>query len=165
MSNETILVGYSGHAYVVCDALLSSGNSVRAYVETEEKKNNPFHIRFLGCETDDAVLEKMKSSNYFVAIGDNVLRAQLTQNLIAKIGTQPINAIHAKAIFASTSSFGRGILFAPGCIINPFAKIGDGVICNSGSIIEHECRIENFVHVAPGAVLCGNVSIGENTFV
>lgn len=165
MPRETILIGYSGHAYVVCDALLSGGYSVRSYTETEEKTSNPYQLRFLGNEMEQEVLEKLKISDYFVSIGDNILRSKITKQLIEKTGNSPVNAIHIKAIFSSMSAFGKGILFAPGCIINPLAKIGNGVICNSGSIVEHECRISDFVHIAPGAVLCGNVSVGENTFV
>ena len=32
-------------------------------------------------------------------------------------------------------------------------------------MVEHECIIENFVHIAPGAVLTGNVIVGENTLI
>ena len=53
----------------------------------------------------------------------------------------------------------------PSAVINACATIGDAVICNTACIIEHECRIANFVHIAPGAVLAGNVKIGEGTFV
>jgi sugar O-acyltransferase (sialic acid O-acetyltransferase NeuD family) len=165
MPRETILIGYSGHAYVVCDALLSGGYSVRSYTETEEKTINPYQLRFLGNEMEETVLEKLRKADYFVSIGDNLLRSGITKSLIEKTGNSPMNAIHSKAVFSSLASFGKGNLFAPGCIINPLAEIGNGVICNSGCIIEHECTLSDFVHIAPGAVLCGNVSVGENTFV
>lgn len=165
MPRETILIGYSGHAYVAYDALLSGGYSVRSYTEREEKQNNPFHLHYLGNESEADVQEKIKASDYFIAIGDNILRAKIFASLTAQLGNKPINAMHSRAIVASTAQYARGILFAAGCIVNPFAKIGNGVICNSGSVIEHECVVSDFVHIAPGAVLCGNVSVGENTFV
>ncbi|HPN57619.1 MAG TPA: DapH/DapD/GlmU-related protein, partial [Chitinophagaceae bacterium] len=31
--------------------------------------------------------------------------------------------------------------------------------------IDHECIIGDFTHIAPGAVLCGNVKVGRNTFI
>lgn len=49
--------------------------------------------------------------------------------------------------------------------INALSRIGNAVICNTGCIIEHECEVDDFVHVGPGTVLCGNVSIGKGTFV
>jgi len=50
-------------------------------------------------------------------------------------------------------------------VINPFVFIGDGVICNTSCIIEHEVHVKNFAHIGPGAILCGNVSIGEYSFI
>ena len=32
-------------------------------------------------------------------------------------------------------------------------------------MIEHECIIGDFSHIAPGAVLCGSVSIGKGSFI
>ena len=31
--------------------------------------------------------------------------------------------------------------------------------------IDHECIIGDFSHIAPGAVLCGNVKVGRSTFI
>ena len=42
------IVGYSGHAYVIIDILLSAGRMVIAYCDQEEKTNNPFHLMYLG---------------------------------------------------------------------------------------------------------------------
>jgi sugar O-acyltransferase (sialic acid O-acetyltransferase NeuD family) len=56
-------------------------------------------------------------------------------------------------------------MISPNVTINALAKIGIGAICNTYSIIEHECIIGDFAHIAPGAVLCGNVKVGENSFV
>jgi sugar O-acyltransferase (sialic acid O-acetyltransferase NeuD family) len=165
MSRETILIGYSGHAYVAYDALLSGGYSVRSYAEREEKSNNPFHLHYLGNESETAVQDKLKSMDYFIAVGDNMIRGKIYNTLVMQTGNRPVNAMHLRAVVASTAQYARGILFAAGCIVNPFAKIGNGVICNSGSIIEHECTIGDFAHIAPGTVLCGNVTIGENSFV
>lgn len=49
--------------------------------------------------------------------------------------------------------------------MHPMVVLGKGVICNTGAIIEHECIIGEYAHIAPGAVLTGNVQIGAHTFV
>ena len=38
-------------------------------------------------------------------------------------------------------------------------------IINTGAVIEHECVIGDYVHVAVGAVICGQVMVGEGTFI
>ncbi|HAO47433.1 MAG TPA: hypothetical protein DCQ97_10945, partial [Chitinophagaceae bacterium] len=56
-------------------------------------------------------------------------------------------------------------MIAAQATINPLARIGKGAICNTGCIVEHECVVGDFAHIGPGAVLCGNVSVGEGSFV
>jgi sugar O-acyltransferase (sialic acid O-acetyltransferase NeuD family) len=60
---------------------------------------------------------------------------------------------------------GEGVMIAANATINPLAYLGRGVICNTSSSIDHECIIGDFCHIAPNAVLCGNVKIGKGTFV
>lgn len=56
-------------------------------------------------------------------------------------------------------------MVAANATLNPLAEIGTGVICNTSSTIDHECMIGDFSHIAPGAVLCGNVIIGKGSFI
>ena len=39
------------------------------------------------------------------------------------------------------------------------------MIINSGAIIEHDCIIEDFVHISPNAAIAGGVKIGEGTHI
>ena len=38
-------------------------------------------------------------------------------------------------------------------------------IVNTGAAIDHECVLEDYVHVSPHATLCGNVHVGEGTWI
>lgn len=161
MSNlPIVIIGYSGHAYVAIDSLLSNNIQPLAYCENDLKTNNPYKLDFLGNEN----LINKSDFSFFIGIGDNKLRNKI-YNKLKEDNAQLINAIHSSAILSAFVNIGDATLVGPGAIINSHAKIGNGVICNSGSIIEHECVIENFVHIAPGAILCGNVCVGENSFV
>lgn len=158
MSKEVIIVGYSGHAFVVIDALLSSAYSVKGYCETEEKKENPYHLKYLGSE------DKIKDAACIVAIGDNKLREKI-QSTIQKNGVELANAIHSRAVISKTVVMGKGNFVSAGATLNSMVKIGDGVICNTRSVIEHECVLGNYVHIGPGTVLCGNVKVGNSTLI
>ena len=39
--------------------------------------------------------------------------------------------------------------------------IGDNVIVNTNASVDHDCRIGQHVHLAPGVVVCGNVCVEE----
>ena len=158
------LIGYSGHAFVAFEIFFSQGQIVSAYVEEKEKINNPYRLNWLGFENEPSVIEKLKEYSYFVSIGDNILRQKISAKLITELGP-PETALHKSATISRSLNAGHGDMFASRVVINPQVQIGNGVICNTGCIIEHECVIYDYAHIAPGAVLCGNVSVGEGSFV
>lgn len=160
-----ILIGYSGHAFVVYGIFRAAGKKVTGYCDVAEKKYDPFGLTYFGTENSDAALEALKQNGYFIAIGDNGLRKKIYDSLQSKNLT-PVNAIHPSAIIdGSVKIAAGGIMIAANVTINPLAEIATGAICNTGCIIEHECIVGEFAHIGPGAVLCGNVKIGEGTFV
>lgn len=160
--NKVILVGYSGHAYVVADILLRTGASLIGYCDAVEKENNPFGLPWYGDFHSDAANEVLEKSSFFIAIGNNKTRREIFGKLNA---FSSVNAIDPSAIISDRSTMGASVMVGTGVKINAFASIGNGVICNTGAIIEHECIIADFAHLAPGSVLCGNVSVGENSFI
>jgi sugar O-acyltransferase (sialic acid O-acetyltransferase NeuD family) len=160
-----ILIGYSGHAYVVHSIFTAANVAVKAYCDNSEKTSNPFQLQYLGSEDNESALQHLKQESFFIAIGDNNIRRKVYQNLAVK-GLYPTNAIHPSALIASPVSIdAHGVMIATGAIIHPLSKIEKGAIINTGAIVEHECLVGAFAHVGPGAILCGNVSIGEGTFV
>jgi sugar O-acyltransferase (sialic acid O-acetyltransferase NeuD family) len=160
-----ILIGYSGHSYVINGILRSLGLKVTGYCDNEEKKYNPFSLKYFQKETSEAGLTALTREDFFISIGDNRIRKNVYNNLAVR-NLLPINAIHATAVIDDSANIARhGVMIAANVTINALAKIGIGAICNTYSVIEHECKIGDFAHIAPGAVLCGNVTIGENSFV
>jgi len=158
------LIGYSGHAFVAADIFLSVGLRIAAYCDNEEKTYNPFSLKYIGKDHEPSALKLLKDHDYFIAVGDNTIRRKIFERLNAELG-MPINAIHTSSVISPSSVIGDGVFVAANSTINPLVKIGNGVICNTSCSIDHECLIENFVHIAPGAVLCGNVRIGEGSFI
>jgi len=49
--------------------------------------------------------------------------------------------------------------------INSGTKIGENVIINTGATVDHDCVLEDYVHISPGAHLAGNVYVGELTHI
>jgi len=164
INNDCILIGFSGHALVVYDILKSRNIEITGYCEKESKsRKSNFNLQYLGKEEDNIDLLKKKS--YFVSVGDNSLRKSISSYIISKISNKPINAVHCNSFVSPHSELGNGVMVGSYTSINSNVKVCDGVVCNTGSIIEHECIIEEYSHIAPGAVLCGNVTVGSNTFI
>ena len=59
---------------------------------------------------------------------------------------------------------GYGNFISRNASINNFVEIGNGVIINTASVVEHDCIISDGVHVAPeqfyGGVKVNNTLIG-----
>lgn len=160
-----ILIGYSGHAFVVHGIFEATGKQVTGYFDNEEKSFNPFHLQYLGSEKSPEAKQILGNQDFFIAVGDNTTRKAIFEGL-AENNSYPINAIHPSAeIDKSAQLADHGVMVNSNVSINALAKIGNGVICNTGSIIEHECVVGNFVHVGPGTVLCGNVTVGEGSYI
>lgn len=162
--DNVILVGYSGHAFVVADILFQQGCTISGYMEKVTKANNPFNLPYLGDEYNEVSSKILSTNNFVVSIGNNMVRRKVYTYLKSR-SFNSFNAIHPKATIASKVSLSEGITIMAGSLINPLAFIGKGVIINTGAIIEHECEIGDFVHIAPGAAIAGNVSIGKNSFI
>jgi sugar O-acyltransferase (sialic acid O-acetyltransferase NeuD family) len=160
-----ILIGYSGHAFVVYGILKAAGKKVIGYCDVAEKAYNPFNLPYFGPENSETGLQAIQQHGYFIAVGDNSLRKKIGDNLAAK-NLLPGNVIHPSAVIDRSANVAdSGVMIAANATINPLASVAAGVICNTGCIVEHECVVEGFAHIGPGAVLCGNVKIGAGTFV
>ena len=163
MNKKVIIIGYGGHGYVAID-ILSFHHKILGYCDVIEKKNNPFLIDYLGDEKKLLFSELENDTSFFVSIGNNEIRQKSFQ-FIKQNGFSVINAVHPSSVISSCAKIGEGSFISSSVNINALAVIESGVICNTGSIIEHECFIGKFSHIAPGAVLCGNVFVGSNTFI
>jgi sugar O-acyltransferase (sialic acid O-acetyltransferase NeuD family) len=160
-----IVIGYSGHAYVACSILTASGIVVSGYCDHEEKKANPLSLPYIGSENNSAVQEQLRRAGCFIAVGDNHIRRKV-YNTLQSVSVQPVNAVHPSAVITPHAQVAHGnVMIGAGVIINPFAVIETGAICNTRSVIEHECTVGAFAHIGPGAVLCGNVQVGEGAFI
>lgn len=162
LKKPVAIIGYSGHAYVIIDIFLNAGRIVTAYCDSEQKLSNPYHLNYLGKENE--AIELLKKYDFFPCVAHNGIREKIYRQLSEHIGS-PINAIHPSAVISGSVIMGDGVMIAANATLNPLVELGRGVICNTSSSIDHECVIGDFTHIAPGAVLCGNVKVGRSTFV
>jgi sugar O-acyltransferase (sialic acid O-acetyltransferase NeuD family) len=154
-----VIIGYSGHSYVVCDILIKNNTKIIGYCDLTEKAANPFDLTFLGNEST----RDFGDEEVFITIGDNNLRQNIYKNLISKVNF--CNAFHPSAAIGLLVTFDKLIMIGPKAVINTLSALGTGAIINSGAIVEHECVIDDFAHIGPGAILAGNVRVGKRTFI
>jgi sugar O-acyltransferase (sialic acid O-acetyltransferase NeuD family) len=167
--NKLVLVGGGGHCKSVLDCIIRDGSwQVVGILDIEENVGKEISgIQIIG--TDDMLpqLSSVGIKNAFLTVGcifDNKIRHNL-YSLLKKYDFSLPVIKDPSAIVSDKASIGEGTFIGKGCIVNVGAKIGKMCIVNTSAVIEHDCSVESFVNISPGAVLCGGVTIGQDTFI
>ena len=161
MPKNVVIIGAGGHAKVIADIVLLSGDNLVGFLDDDERKQGLTifkQYKVIGKISDS---EKYQDSYFIIAIGDNARRAEISESLKVKYYT----AIHPKAIIADTVKIGEGTVVMAGAVINPSTKIGKHCIVNTSCSIDHDNTLEDYVHISPGAHLAGTVYIEEYTWI
>jgi sugar O-acyltransferase (sialic acid O-acetyltransferase NeuD family) len=165
---KLIIVGGGGHAKVVIDAAISMNTfAIAGVVDTKIASDEKIlGIPVLG---NDTVLEKREMWRHALAMGVGMQKAgnqreKLFQRLKGLDYQFPVIR-HARSHIAQGVKLSEGCQVMAGAIIQTDANVGCGVIVNSNAVVEHDCQLEAYVHIAPGAVLGGNVSVGQGSLV
>ncbi|MDQ6678338.1 MAG: acetyltransferase [Acidobacteriota bacterium] len=159
-----ILVGTSGHASVLADAIEKQNRYEIAGCINSNRTDalTAFGYPILGDETRIPELHKQLGIfGAVIAIGDNWQRARM-QDLIRQIAPLRFPAIiHPSAEIARTSSIGEATVVLANAVMNSGAAAGRGCILNTASSLDHDSRLHDFASLAPGAVVGGGTEIGQ----
>lgn len=161
---KVILIGYSGHAYVVADIAIENQYDIIGYTEKSRAQNNPFNLNYAGYEREIDFFENKEGVGFLIGIGDNSIRERI-YNLITSKNIVVTTLMSNTASISHSARIASGTFINRNVTINALAKIGKNVILNTACVIEHECEISDSVHIGPGAVLAGNVFVGQRSFI
>ncbi len=106
---------------------------------------------------------KFRNEDFFVAIGDNLIRKQIILKLQEE-GYNLVSIISPNSDITN-SKIGLGSIIMNHVFINVNSIIGDGVIINNSVLIEHDCNIGNFTHLSPSVNVAGTTFIGESCWI
>ncbi len=161
--DQIIIIGYGGHAKVIKDCVDAEAvNSVIGYIDIEDRKTD---IPYIGSDDNiESIVKTYPNAKYIIGIGDMQLRRKIIQ-LYESYDVDFAIVIHPTAVVSPSVSVGGGTVVFAKAVINASAVIGRHCILNSGSIVEHDNKLEDNVHMGPGAVNGGQVLIGSDSFV
>ena len=162
---DIVLVGFGGHAKSVADCIERKEKyHIVGYTDMHEADSQ---YPYLG--TDDGLQAIFDSGVKNAAIGIGYMgKGAVRQHLYARlkeIGFKLPVIFDPSAIVSSTAVVGEGTFIGKYAVINAEASIGKMAIINTKALVEHECVVDDYSHVAVGAVLCGQVKVGEAAFI
>lgn len=157
-----LIVGAGGHGRSVAEAALASGTfTLSGFLD--DQTTNVWEFPVLG-RTQDAAAWRTVADAAIVAIGNNVLRQQLQQQLIVA-GFKLATVIHPRAVVSPSANLGMGCAVMAGAIIGTEAKLGMGVIVNSGAVVDHHCVVEDYGHLGVAAAMAGGTKLGAGAWM
>lgn len=169
MPDSCVVIGCGGHSAAVISIIESIGLyniiglvDVAETYNVEEKKSGYNVIFNLNELVNNA--SNYLHLNCFIAIGDNYKR-QNVYSVLHDLGYKIPNIIANTAFVDRTVIMDEGNVIGHGVIINAQARLGSNNLINSRSVIEHHSTLKNHIHIAPGAVICGDVDISCFSFI
>ncbi|WP_432240580.1 acetyltransferase [Herbaspirillum robiniae] len=158
------VLGAGGHAKVVVDALAESGTDLsRIRIRDDALERAGAWIEGLTVETP-AIQTALTGGLFHLAIGNAIVRERMFEKLTA-INARALTIVHPASTVSRHAKLGDGVFMAARSIIAPSASLGRCVIVNHGAIIDHDCLVGDFSHIAPNATLAGEVKIGSRVLI
>lgn len=165
-ARPALLWGATGHAKVLRECLRHGGYEVAAVFDNNPDVTPPFADLplFHGREG----FARWRSSwrgelpGFLAAIGGERGQDRLDiQAWLESEGLVAIRTIHPTAFVAADVRIGTGSQVLAQASVCVEVEIGRACIVNTAASVDHECRLQDGVHVAPGARLAGCVEVGR----
>lgn len=158
------VLGAGGHGHVVVDALLKLGYSPRAILVRDDRRE--LHGSTVqGCSIESpAIPESALRGQVHAAVGE----ASLRQSLLERSG-QPaerwLAVVHPRASVSASASVGPAAMVAAQAVVGPCTQLHAGAIVNHGAVVDHDCDVGPYAHIAPCASLGGGVRVGARALI
>jgi len=162
------VIGAGGHGQVVADVLMAAFRSGSAdypfgYADHDETLwgHMLLNVPVMGSIDDCA---SFLHDAIIVGVGDNRTRRRLFE-AFSRSQERFVTACHPSAVVSANAVIRHGTVVCAGAIVNAGTCVGSNVILNTACSVDHHCRVGDYVHIAPGARIGGEVTIGDRALV
>lgn len=162
------MIGGGGHASVLADILVSQGREILAVVSPDDIRQRSVFKEMTQLRNDDDVFAFHKNEVLLVnGIGmmpKSDVKRKINEYFLS-LGYQFETVIADSAFVSSKSIIEPGAQILPMAIVQTGATVGRHSVVNTGALVEHDCCIGAYNHIAPKATLCGQVKTEDNVYI
>lgn len=164
MTKMLYIFGASGLSREVADIALDVGYTVVKFIDMVDGEDE---ITGFEIVSEDSIVELDKEKVEFViGVGESELREKIYTKF-PKLNY--INIIHPSVTFGKKQleaiNLQRGNIICAGARFTNNIKMGDFGLYNLNITVGHDCTIEDFVTISPGANISGNVLLKNCTYI
>uniref|UniRef100_E6Q719 Transferase hexapeptide repeat containing protein n=1 Tax=mine drainage metagenome TaxID=410659 RepID=E6Q719_9ZZZZ len=169
LKHDLIIWGASGHAKVLSEFVEQCDFRIVALFDQRKGLNSPLPgIPVYQGEEGFAtwLRERGEPAAFAVAIGGGHGRDRIAiHELLTGAGLFAPALRHPTAFIAADAVIGAGSQILAQAAVCASVRVGNQCIINTAASVDHECRLGNGVHVAPGAHLAGLVTVEDFAFI
>jgi acetyltransferase EpsM len=172
---KIVIVGAGRHGrelYSYLTDLSSKDDSIQfaGFVDDEQPRSVLVKTWALGRIEDvqpRVVADARTDYGYITATGDNSTRRELVNRVegLRIPNLSPWTLRHPHTVMGREVQIGGGTCLCPGVILTAQIKIGRHCILNVNSSVSHDCILEDYVNINPGVTVCGDVRVGEGSYI
>jgi len=171
LNNSWLLIGSGGHAVSLWSIVRGEIRDL-VVVDPDASRRTRYASYFKPSAWLNSDAEAKRRCNEFsnaiVGVGLINGSTRVRSQLFSEFQTTgiPMPAVqHPSAVVDQTAKTGAGCQIFAHATVNPESQLGQNVVINTGAIVEHECLVEDHAFVAPGAILCGQVTVGRGAII
>ncbi len=97
--------------------------------------------------------------DYVIAIGDGRARRELDR-FATDAGREAASLVHPSATIGLRVTYGPGFVAFPGVRVTTGVRFGRHVHLNLNATVSHDCVVDSYATLSPGAALAGRVTVG-----
>lgn len=166
MKKPLVLLGGGGHCKSVIEAAESAGYNILGVLDMPQDVGKEIlSTKIIG--TDDDIPIYKDKADFVITVGfikNPTIRTKL-YNFVKGIGGKLATIIASTAYVSKYAEIGDGTVILHQAFVNAGAKIGNNVILNTASNIEHDAIIGDHSHISTGAIVNGESKVGSRCFI
>ncbi|MBX9570413.1 MAG: acetyltransferase [Candidatus Obscuribacterales bacterium] len=164
---KAVILGAGAQGRVACD-LLQSSESEFSEIEFLDDNESLWGRQINGVEVAgslDRLLDYDKNNfRVLIALGNPKDKERMFLDSRLR-DVLYLNIVHSTAYLAPSTAPGAGNTISAQAVVNSNSELSKHILVNTGAIVEHDCRVGDFVTIGPGALLGGRVEVSARAFI
>lgn len=162
--NHFVIVGSGGHARELAEVArarceLGVGPTLTGFLDDDPSKHGS-ELNGLPVLGDLSWLRDHPDHGAIIGIGAPTTKRAVAARLHELAIPSP-TLVHPRAELSPFIALAPGVVIAAGCVLTTQIRIGAHAHLNRMCSVGHDCVVGDYVHLAPGTILSGNVTIDE----